>query len=73
MSEEKVTNSSLIQSYTYDQESKTLSIVYKSNGAQWDYKGVPPSVVDSVFNSSGSIGTKFHSLIKRQYKATLTP
>lgn len=67
---ETVVNSSTVLTYDYDSESHVLHIKYKMNGSEWDYHNITQSTVDAVFNSGGSVGSKFHHLIKRgQYKS----
>ena len=61
---EIVVNSSLIQSYDYDSDSKVLTVNYKSNQSQWEYKNVTQSLVDQIFNSGGSVGSRLHRILK---------
>ena len=71
---EKIVNSSIIQSYTYNPDTQTVDIVFKSDtGNTWQYAKVTQSLIDQVFNSSGSVGSKFIRLIKNGHKAILLP
>ncbi len=71
MSNEKIVNSSSIQAYEYDAEAMTLSVTFK-DGSEYDYQGVPPPVISKVFDSSGSIGSKFKKYISHSFKYTKT-
>lgn len=68
---EHIVKSTLIQAYSYDSESQTLSVIFK-DGAEFDYQQVPPPVMSQVFDSPGSIGSKFRKLIGHQYKFVKT-
>lgn len=58
--------SSMISSIGYDQNSSTLEIEFKSNGAVWQYYDFPESIFHE-FSNSGSIGKFFLTYIKGQY------
>ena len=67
---EKLVSSSTLQSYDYDDKTYTLTVTYKSNGHKWNYFLVYPNLIAQIFESGGSIGSKFHSMIKSQgYRA----
>jgi hypothetical protein len=60
-----ICNSSLIQSYSYDQDQSELIVTFKSNQQTWRYSKVYKSEVDSIFATPSSIGTRFHQVIKK--------
>lgn len=64
----KPVQSSLLQAYSYDSDSLELTVIYK-DGTQIKYKNVPPPVMSQVFDSPGSIGSKFLKLISRRFKS----
>ena len=53
-----VLNSTLLQGYSYDPQAYTLSVTFK-DGTDIDYVNVPPPVVSKVFDTPGSVGSKF--------------
>lgn len=66
---EHIVKSSILRAYTYDANEKSLNVIFV-DGSEWLYKGVMPDVMSQVFDSSGSIGSKFIKLIKRgKYQA----
>lgn len=66
MTEVTVTpRSSNIESFSYDKDTETLSITFKS-GATYDYFNVPPSAHRS-FQSAGSYGEHFARHIRGRY------
>lgn len=68
-SKQTVVKSSIIQAYDYNDRTYELNVTFK-DGAEWLYKGVTPDVMSSVFDSAGSIGSKFLKKIKHgNYKA----
>lgn len=68
----KIVNSTLIQSYSYDSEAYTLSVSFK-DGTDVDYYNVMPPVVSSVFDSPGSVGSKFlKQVVKAGYRFVRT-
>ena len=64
----KVVKSSLIQAYSYNPEDKTLNVVFK-DGIQKTFVQVPPDVMSAVFDRAGSVGSKFHRLVKGKYQS----
>jgi hypothetical protein len=58
-------NSQIISSYDYDPTSLTLTVTFNT-GRKWSYMLVYPNVVSQVFTEPGSIGSKFHKMIKSQ-------
>lgn len=64
----KVSNSSLIDSFEYDSQTQTLTITYKGQSDEWTYSPVSQSQYDQVFNSSGSIGSKFIKQIRNRIR-----
>ena len=62
--ESKPLKSSLLQAYSYDANSHELTVTYK-DGNEYTYSRVDPSLMSKVFDSSGSVGSKFVRLIKR--------
>lgn len=67
MNELKPIKSSLIAAYSYDPNSYILNVVFKS-GVEKAYKEIKPDVMAKVFQSGGSVGSKFHRFIRSQYK-----
>ena len=65
---DKKVNSAIISSYEYDSAKYELTVTFKS-GEAWTYKNVMPPVVSTVFDSPGSVGSKFLRLIKKQYQS----
>lgn len=65
---DKKVNSSIISSYEYDSQKYVLTVTFKT-GNSWQYKNVMPPVVSQVFDSPGSIGSKFKRLISKQYQS----
>lgn len=61
---EIVVNSGSINCYDYDSDKRVLTVTFKPSGSQYEYKNVTPSIVSAVFETGGSIGSKFYSLIK---------
>jgi KTSC domain len=68
--EEQKTSSKLIDTYSYNDQERQLSITFKNGGQTYIYKNVPRDVIDKVFNSPGSTGSKFIKLVKRKYQGT---
>lgn len=67
---ENILKSSLLSSYSFDDSTLDLSVTF-SDGSSWLYRKVEPSVVSKVFDSPGSIGSKFIRLIKHgRYQAS---
>ncbi len=66
-----IVNSSLIQAYSYDHDNLTLSVTFR-DGTEVDYFDVPPPVMSSVFDHSGSIGSNFIKRISRSFKYVKT-
>lgn len=63
--------SSLIRAYSYDSHAQTLSVTF-TDGSEFDYEKVDPPTMSKVFDSPGSIGSKFQKLISRRFKYTKT-
>jgi hypothetical protein len=62
--------SSLLDTYTYNNQTLELEVTFKS-GDSWVYKNVDPGTISKVFDSPGSIGSKFVKLIKHgKYQAS---
>jgi len=57
--------SSNLSSYSYDPDSETLRITFKS-GRTYTYSSVPPSVADGLGTAS-SPGRYFNATIRNQY------
>lgn len=68
---EQIVKSSLIQSYQYDHKDLKLSVTFR-DGTQFDYFNVPPPVVSSVFDHSGSVGGNFIKRIGKSFKFVKT-
>ncbi len=64
---ENVVNSTLIQAYSYDHETLTLSVTFK-DGSEFDYQKVDPPTMSKVFDTPGSVGSKFRKLIGHKYQ-----
>lgn len=61
-----IVNSSSIRSYSYDVSSQTLVVQFVgADGDDHVYSNVTPDVISKVFDSGGSVGSKFHKLIKQ--------
>ena len=67
----KPIKSSLIQAYSYNEKTLDLDIVFK-DGVERTYHKVNPDTMSLVFDSSGSIGSKFHKLIGKGHKWSQT-
>lgn len=65
----KPVKSSYIAAYSYNPDSYELSITFK-NGVERTYKDVKPPLMSQVFDSSGSVGSKFIRLIGRKHKGS---
>ena len=65
----KPVKSSMINGYSYDSESLELTVQFK-NGVEKTYKHVPPPTMSAVFDTPGSIGSKFHKLIGKRYQSS---
>lgn len=61
-----VLNSTLLQAYSYDPHAYTLSVVFK-DGTAVEYYNVLPPAVSEVFDTPGSVGSKFRKQIARNY------
>jgi len=64
---QKIVKSSLIQAYSYDPHEMTLSITFQ-DGTEIDYFKVPPPEMSKVFDTPGSVGSKFRKLIAHKYQ-----
>jgi len=60
------TDSTMISSYQYFEDTLILEIEFRKNGAVWNYFDVPESTYWEM-KSSGSIGKFFLSSIKGHY------
>lgn len=58
----KVVKSSLLQAYSYDAETYKLTVTF-NDGTEKVYKDVDPPTLSKVFDSPGSIGSKFKRFI----------
>lgn len=65
----KPLKSSLLSGYSYDAQSKDLMVMFK-DGTELTYKDVNPDTMSKVFDSPGSIGSKFLKNIARTHKAS---
>ena len=63
MKHKKIHSSSNIDSVGYDEESKTLEILFKSGG-HYSYEGVPVNTYKEMMGAK-SIGSYVHQHIKR--------
>lgn len=64
----KITTSTQVAAYGYDEESKTLAIEFK-NGGLYHYAGVEPEKFERLRNAE-SIGRFIHAEVKSQHTAT---
>ncbi len=58
-----VTNSSSITGYSYDAQGLALTMYYKT-GSVYEFHNVNPGIVSSIFDVSGSVGSKASKLLK---------
>ena len=63
----RVLNSTLLQQYSYDAQAYTLHVTFK-DGTDVDYFNVLPPVVSAVFDTPGSVGSKFRQQIAHNYR-----
>lgn len=63
-SKQKVVKSSYVQAYSYDADTKILDVTFM-NGTEYKYTGIQPDQMSNVFDTSGSVGKKFRSMIKQ--------
>jgi hypothetical protein len=63
MTDENKIKSSLIETWSYDSQTQELEITFKS-GSSFKYLGVSPDIISKVFDSPGSIGSKFIRFIR---------
>lgn len=68
---QRIVKSSLIQAYEYNAETQTLSVTFQ-DGAEFDYEKVDPPTMSKVFDSPGSVGSKFQKFISKRFKYTKT-
>lgn len=61
--EMKPVSSSNIAAIGYDEESQEMRVEFLS-GTTYSYAGIPPELHEALINSS-SIGSSFHSMIKK--------
>ncbi len=61
----KPVQSSLISSYSYDAETKTLTVMFVGRSDEFVYKNVNPDVMSAVFDRSKSVGKAFYNHIVR--------
>ncbi len=61
----KPVKSSLISSYSYDAETKTLTVTFVGRSGEFVYKGVDPAVMSQVFDKSQSVGKAFYNHVVR--------
>jgi len=66
MTKPVVLNSSILQDYSYDDKSYTLTVTFK-NGNKFQYFNILPPVMSGVFDGGGSIGSRFTKQIARSY------
>jgi hypothetical protein len=64
--ERQYVESSLATEVGYDASTSILEMTFRSNGAVWEYDGVPENLYYDMMNS-GSIGSYFLRNIKGQY------
>ncbi len=64
---EHVVKSTLIQAYSYDHQAQTLSVTFR-DGTDVDYFNVPPPIMSKVFDTPGSVGSKFRKQIAHNYR-----
>ena len=50
--------SSLLAGYSYDSQTQVLSVQFK-DGSEKDYKDIDPPTMSKIFDSPGSVGSKF--------------
>lgn len=62
----KPVNSSYIAAYEYDADKYTLTVLLK-NGTELKYKDIKPPTISSVFDSPGSVGSKFLKQIAAKF------
>ena len=55
--------SSILSSYTYNSTEYILTVTY-NDGESYMYKNIMPPTISNVFDSPGSIGSKFIRLIR---------
>ena len=67
----KPLKSSLLSAYSYNSSDKTLDVVFQ-DGTEMTYKDVAPPIMSRVFDSPGSIGSKFLRLIAKSHKSSPT-
>lgn len=64
----KVVRSHTIKAYDYDANTYGLTVWF-NGGDEYHYDHVTPDVMSSVFDTPGSVGSKFYRLIvKGKYK-----
>lgn len=59
--------SSILQGYSYDADSQTLTVTFR-NGNKFAYHDVPPPAMSNVFDRGGSVGSRFVKQIANSYK-----
>ncbi len=61
----KPVKSSLISSYQYDKDTKTLTVTFVGRSDEFVYKNVTPDLVSAVFDKAQSVGKAFYNYIVR--------
>jgi len=61
-----VLKSSILQDYSYDAQSYTLTVTFK-NGNKFQYFNILPPTMSSVFDSGGSVGSRFVKQIAHSF------
>ncbi len=61
----KPVKSSLISSYQYDKDTKTLIVTFVGRSDEFRYTNVTPDLVSHVFDRAQSVGTAFYNYIVR--------
>lgn len=62
--------STSIKRFTYDEESRILSVWFLASGKRYDYLGVPPQVF-AGFERAVSKGRYFNTFIRDRYEYRL--
>lgn len=65
----KPLKSTLLTSYSYDAKSYELTVTFR-NGDELTYQDVRPDVFSKVFESGGSLGSKFLRNIAKTHKTS---